>query len=55
MDNQPFTTSASSVRRVLQLVAVYPDRDELGRKVPELEDVRQALLQFERRMPLSRD
>ncbi len=34
-----------SVRRVLQAVALYPDREELGREYPELddEDIRQAL------------
>lgn len=35
-----------TVRRVVELVALYPDRDELYREFPELEeeDVRQALL-----------
>lgn len=35
-----------SVRRVVELVATYPDRDELAREFPELEpeDIRQALL-----------
>lgn len=34
-----------TVRRVLELLALYPDRDELRREYPELEDedVRQAL------------
>ncbi len=34
-----------SVRRVVEAVALYPDRDELFREYPELEDedVRQAL------------
>ena len=34
-----------TVRRVVELVAVYPDRDELRREYPELEaeDIRQAL------------
>ena len=34
-----------SVRRVLQAVALYPDREELRREYPELEDedIRQAL------------
>jgi uncharacterized protein (DUF433 family) len=35
-----------TVRRVVELVATYPDRDELRREYPELEDedIRQALL-----------
>jgi uncharacterized protein (DUF433 family) len=35
-----------TVRRVLELVALYPNRDELHREFPELqdEDIRQALL-----------
>jgi uncharacterized protein (DUF433 family) len=34
-----------TVRRVLELVALYPDRQELRREYPELEDedIRQAL------------
>lgn len=34
-----------TVRRVVQAVATYPDRDELKREYPELEeeDIRQAL------------
>lgn len=34
-----------TVRRVLALLALYPDRDELHREYPELEeeDIRQAL------------
>ena len=34
-----------SVRRVLQAIAVYPDREELRREYPELEDedIQQAL------------
>lgn len=34
-----------TVRRVLEALAVYPDRDELMREYPELEeeDIRQAL------------
>jgi uncharacterized protein (DUF433 family) len=34
-----------TVRRVVEAVAVYPDRDELRREYPELEDedIRQAL------------
>ncbi len=34
-----------TVRRVLELLALYPDRDELYREYPELEaeDIRQAL------------
>jgi uncharacterized protein (DUF433 family) len=34
-----------SVRRVLEAVALYPDREELKREYPELddEDIRQAL------------
>ena len=35
-----------TVRRVIELVALYPDRNELQREYPELEneDIRQALL-----------
>ncbi|SPE31400.1 Genome sequencing data, contig C262 [Acidobacteriia bacterium SbA2] len=35
-----------TVRRVLQAIATYPDRNELKREYPELEDedIRQALL-----------
>jgi uncharacterized protein (DUF433 family) len=35
-----------TVRRVVELLALYPDRDELFKEFPELEaeDVRQALL-----------
>ncbi|MEZ5449889.1 MAG: DUF433 domain-containing protein [Thiolinea sp.] len=35
-----------TVRRVIELVALYPDRDELKREYPELEDddIQQALL-----------
>jgi uncharacterized protein (DUF433 family) len=35
-----------TVRRVIEIVAMYPDRDELFREYPELEaeDIRQALL-----------
>ena len=35
-----------TVQRVIQLLAVYPDRDELRSEFPELEDedIRQALL-----------
>lgn len=35
-----------TVRRVVELVATYPDRGELAREYPELEpeDIRQALL-----------
>jgi uncharacterized protein (DUF433 family) len=35
-----------TVRRVVELIAAYPDRDELAREYPELtaEDIRQALL-----------
>lgn len=35
-----------TVRRVVELVALYPDREELFREFPELEeeDIRQALL-----------
>ena len=34
-----------TVRRVLEAIALYPDRDELTREYPELEDedIRQAL------------
>ena len=34
-----------TVRRVLEAIAMYPDREELGREYPELEDedIRQAL------------
>lgn len=45
MHGQPtMRTVRLSVRRVLQLVALYPDRDELRREFPDLEDVRQSLL-----------
>jgi uncharacterized protein (DUF433 family) len=35
-----------TVRRVIELLATYPDREELCREYPELEeeDIRQALL-----------
>ena len=35
-----------TVRRVIELLALYPDRDDLRREYPELEgeDIRQALL-----------
>lgn len=35
-----------TVRRVLELIALYPDREELRQEYPELtdEDIRQALL-----------
>lgn len=34
-----------TVRRVLEVLATYPDREEIGRDYPELddEDIRQAL------------
>ena len=46
MNGQPIVRgSRLTVRRVLEAVAVYPDRAELLREYPELEpeDVRQAL------------
>jgi uncharacterized protein (DUF433 family) len=46
MNGQPCVRDLRlTVRRVLELVALYPDRDELRREFPELEqeDVRQAL------------
>lgn len=35
-----------TVRRVLELISLYPDREELRREFPELEaeDIRQALM-----------
>jgi uncharacterized protein (DUF433 family) len=47
MNGQPcIRDSRITVRRVLQALAVYPDRDELRREYPELddEDIRQALI-----------
>jgi uncharacterized protein (DUF433 family) len=46
MNGQPCVRNALTVRRVLELAAFCPDRDELRREYPELEeeDIRQALL-----------
>ena len=46
MNGQPTVRNLRlTVRRVLELLALYPDRDELYREYPELEseDIRQAL------------
>ncbi len=46
MNGQPcIRNSRLTVRRVVELVALYPDRAELRREFPELEeeDIRQAL------------
>ena len=47
MNGQPCVRGMRlTVRRVVEAVATYPDRDELQREYPELEDedIRQALL-----------
>jgi uncharacterized protein (DUF433 family) len=47
MNGQPCVRDLRiTVRRVVELAALYPNRDELRREFPELddEDVRQALL-----------
>jgi uncharacterized protein (DUF433 family) len=47
MNGQPCLRSMRlTVRRIVELVATYPNRDELRREYPELEDedIRQALL-----------
>lgn len=47
MNGQPsIRNSRLTVRRVVELIAMYPDRDELRSEYPELEDedIRQALL-----------
>ena len=47
MNGQPCIRNLRlTVRRVVQLLAVYPDRQELYQEFPELEeeDIRQALL-----------
>ncbi|HEX8684773.1 MAG TPA: DUF433 domain-containing protein [Ardenticatenaceae bacterium] len=47
MNGQPCIRNLRlTVRRVMELLAIYPDRDELYRAFPELEaeDIRQALL-----------
>lgn len=47
MNGQPCIRNMRlTVRRVIQLLAVYPDRQELFREYPELEeeDIRQALV-----------
>lgn len=47
MNGQPCLRNLRlTVRRVVELVALYPDRAELRREYPELEDedIRQALL-----------
>jgi uncharacterized protein (DUF433 family) len=46
MNGQPCIRNMRlTVKRVIELVALYPDRDELFREYPELEeeDIRQAL------------
>lgn len=46
MNGQPCIRNLRlTVKRVIELVALYPDRDELFREYPELEeeDIRQAL------------
>lgn len=46
MNGQPTVRDLRlTVRRVLELLALYPDRDELFREYPELEpeDIREAL------------
>jgi uncharacterized protein (DUF433 family) len=47
MNGQPCIRNLRlTVRRVLELLATYPDREELRQEVPELEDedIRQVLL-----------
>jgi uncharacterized protein (DUF433 family) len=47
MNGQPCVRDLRlTVRRVVQLAALYPDREELRREYPELEgeDIRQALV-----------
>jgi uncharacterized protein (DUF433 family) len=47
MNGQPCIRNMRlTVRRVIELAAIYPDREELCREYPELEDedIRQALL-----------
>jgi uncharacterized protein (DUF433 family) len=47
MNGQPCIRNLRlTVRRVMELLATYPDRDELYREFPDLEaeDIRQALL-----------
>ena len=47
MNGQPCIRNMRlTVRRVVELVAIYPDREELRQEYPELEDedIRQALL-----------
>jgi uncharacterized protein (DUF433 family) len=47
MNGQPCIRNMRlTVRRVVELAAIYPDREELYREYPELEDedIRQALL-----------
>jgi uncharacterized protein (DUF433 family) len=47
MNGQPCIRNLRlTVRRVIELLATYPDREELRREYPELEeeDIRQALL-----------
>ncbi len=47
MNGQPCIRNLRlTVKRVIELVALYPDRDELFREYPELqeEDIRQALI-----------
>lgn len=47
MNGQPCIRNLRlTVRRVIELLATYPDRDELRQEFPELEDedIRQALI-----------
>lgn len=47
MNGQPCIRNLRlTVRRVIELLAIYPDRQELYREFPELEeeDIRQALI-----------
>ncbi len=47
MNGQPCIRNLRlTVRRVIELLAIYPDREELYREFPELEDedIRQALM-----------
>ena len=47
MNGQPCIRNLRlTVRRVIELLATYPDRDKLRREFPELEDedIRQALI-----------
>lgn len=55
MNGQPCVRNLRlTVRRIIQLAALYPDRAELRREYPELEDedIRQALVFAAASMPL---